>query len=173
MNRTLTLKRGKERVVANRHLWIFAGAIQTERGPEDAPIGDLVDAEGARIASGFYSRSSQIRLRALTFGDESVTPELIAGRLREAIARRKAIFDEGTNAARLVHAEGDELSSIVVDRYNDVLVVEIANRGAEHFKPLIVETLQHELAPRAIFFKNDLPARKLEGLSQADEWRGG
>ena len=171
MNRTLTLKRGKERVVSNRHPWIFAGAVHTERGPEDAPIGDLVDAEGTRIASGFYSRSSQIRLRALAFGNEPVTPELIAGRLREAIARRRPIFDEGTNAARLVHAEGDELSSIVIDRYNDVVVVEIANRGAEHFKPLIVETLQSELAPRAIFFKNDLPARKLEGLSTENELR--
>lgn len=169
MNRTLTLKRGKERVIANRHPWIFAGAIQTERGPEDAPVGDLVDTDGTRIASGFYSRSSQIRLRALAFGGDSVTPELIAARLTEAIARRRAIFDETTNAARLVHAEGDELSSIVVDRYNDVLVVEIANRGAEHFKPLIVETLQRELSPRAIFFKNDLPARKLEGLPTEDE----
>ncbi|HVG25008.1 MAG TPA: class I SAM-dependent rRNA methyltransferase [Thermoanaerobaculia bacterium] len=171
MNRTLTLKPGKERVVANKHPWIFAGAVQTERGPEDAAIADLVDAGGARIASGFYSRSSQIRLRALTFGSDSVTPELIASRLTEAIARRKAIFDGTTNAARLVHAEGDELSSIIVDRYNDVLVVEIANRGAEHFKPLIVETLQRELAPRAMFFKNDLPARKLEGLETKDEWR--
>ena len=169
MNRTLTLKRGKERVAANRHPWIFAGAIHTERGPEDAPIGDLVDAEGKRIASGFYSRSSQIRLRALTFGEAAVTPELIATRLSEAIARRKPIFDDTTNAARLVHAEGDELSSIVVDRYSDVLVVEIANRGAEHFKPLIVETLQRALSPRAIFFKNDIPARKLEGLSIEDE----
>ncbi len=164
MNRTLTLKGGKERVVANKHPWIFAGAVHTERGPEDAPVGDLVDGEGKRIASGFYSRSSQIRLRALTFGDETVTPELIASRLSSAIARRRAIFDETTNAARLVHAEGDDLSSIIVDRFDDVVVVEIANRGAEHFKPLLIETLQRELAPRVIFFKNDIPARKLEGL---------
>ncbi|HET8773042.1 MAG TPA: hypothetical protein VFP80_04600, partial [Thermoanaerobaculia bacterium] len=169
MNRTLTLKRGKERVVANKHPWIFAGAIHTERGPEDAPVGDLVDGEGKRIASGFYSRSSQIRLRALTFGDETVTPELIASRLSGAIARRRAIFDGTTNAARLVHAEGDDLSSIVIDRFDDVVVVEIANRGAEHFKPLIVETLRRELAPRVIFFKNDIPARKLEGLPLEDE----
>jgi 23S rRNA (cytosine1962-C5)-methyltransferase len=169
MNRTLTLKRGKERVVANKHPWIFAGAVQTERGPEEAPIGDLVDGEGKRIASGFYSRSSQIRLRALTFGDEPVTPELIASRLSAAIARRRPIFDETTNAARLVHAEGDDLSSIVIDRFDDVVVVEIANRGAEQFKPLIVETLQRELSPRAIFFKNDIPARKLEGLSTENE----
>lgn len=169
MNRSLTLKRGKERVVANRHPWIFAGAIHAEHGPEDAPIGVLVDGEGTRVASGFYSRHSQIRLRALTFGDEEVTPELIASRITSAIARRRAIFDETTSAARLVHAEGDDLSSIVVDRYDDVLVVEISNRGAEQFKPLIVETLRRELAPRAIFFKNDLPARKLERLECDDE----
>jgi 23S rRNA (cytosine1962-C5)-methyltransferase len=169
MNRTLTLKRGKERVAANRHPWIFAGAIQTERGPEDAPVGDLHDADGKRIASGFYSRSSQIRLRALTFGEEAVTPELIASRIAQAIARRKPIFDDGTNAARLVHAEGDDLSSIVIDRYHDVLVVEIANLGAETFKHGIIDTLQRELEPRAMFFKNDLPARKLEGLPTVDE----
>ena len=52
--RTLLLKRGKERVVANRHPWIFAGAIHTEKGPEDAAIADLVDGDGKRIASGFY-----------------------------------------------------------------------------------------------------------------------
>ena len=169
MNRTLTLKPGKERVVANRHPWIFAGAVQTERGPEEAAIGDLVDGEGKRIASGFYSRSSQIRLRALTFGDETVTPELIASRISAAIARRRSIFDDTTNAARLVHAEGDDLSSIVIDRFDDVIVVEIANRGAEQFKPLIVETLQRELAPRMIFFKNDIPSRKLEGLSTEND----
>src|SRR5688500_19146690 len=99
--RTLVLKRGKERVVANRHPWIFAGAIHTERGPEDAAIGELVDGEGKRLATGFYSRSSQIRLRALTFGEEELTPELIARRIADAIARRNPIFDETTNAARI------------------------------------------------------------------------
>ena len=170
--RTLVLKRGKERVVANKHPWIFAGAIHSERGPEDAAIADLVDSDGNRLASGFYSKPSQIRLRALTFGEEEVTPELIAARISAAIARRRAIFDETTNAARLVHAEGDELSGLVVDRYADLVVVEIANRGVEQIKPLIVDTLQRELSPRVIFFKNDLPARKLEDLSTEDEGGG-
>lgn len=169
MNRTLTLKRGKERVVANRHPWIFAGAIHAEHGPENAPIADLVDPNGARIASGFYSLHSQIRLRALTFGEERVSTELISARLSAAISRRRSIFDTSTNAARLVHAEGDELSSIIIDRYGDVVVIEISNRGAEQFKPLIVETVQRELSPRAIYFKNDLPARGLERLSLEDE----
>ena len=165
----LVLKKGKERVVSNRHPWIFAGAIHSERGPEDAAIGDLIDATGARIASGFYSRHSQIRLRALTFGDEELTPDLIAARITAAVRRRSPIFDPGTNCARIVHAEGDELSGIVADRYDDLLVVEIGSRGAEQLKPLIVETLQRELAPRRIWFKNDLPARKLEQLSTENE----
>jgi 23S rRNA (cytosine1962-C5)-methyltransferase len=167
--RILTLKRGKERVVSNRHPWIFAGAIHGERGPEEAAFADLVDGEGKRIASGFHSRHSQIRLRALTFGEEELTADVIVSRVVRSIARRATLFDAGTNAARLVHAEGDELSSIVIDRYGDLVVVEIANRGAEQIKDLIVETLRHELAPRMIYFKNDLPARRLEQLPLEDE----
>ena len=163
--RTLLLKRGKERVVANRHPWIFAGAIQSERGPEDAAIADLVDGDGKRIASGFYSRHSQIRLRALTFGEDELTAELLVSRIRNAIARRGAIFDEGTNCARLINADGDDLSGLVIDRYNELLVVEIANRGLEQLKGLVVEALR---APR-IHFKNDLPVRALEHLSTEEE----
>lgn len=166
--RRLVLKRGKERMAGHRHPWIFAGAIHSEKGPEDAAIADLVDGEGHRIASGFYSRHSQIRLRALTFGDEPLTAEVMASRISAAIARRRSIFDETTNAARVIHAEGDELSGIVVDRYDDVLVVEIANRGAELLQPLIVDTLRKELAPRLIYFKNDLPVRALERLPTDD-----
>lgn len=170
--RRLILKRGKERVIANRHPWIFAGAIHTEKGPEDAAIAELVDADGTPLAAGFYSRHSQIRLRALTFGDETLTAETIVSRMRSAIARRAHVFDAGTNAARLVHAEGDELSSLVVDRYDDVLVVEIANRGVEQLKPLLLDVLRKDLDPRVVFFKNDLPVRALERLTTEDETIG-
>ncbi len=170
--RILLLKRGKERVVANRHPWIFAGAIQSEKGPEDAAIADLVDGEGNRIASGFYSRHSQIRLRALTFGEEELTADVIASRIAAAVSRRRSLVDDSTNAVRVLHAEGDELSGIVIDRYDDLLVVEIANRGAEQLKPLIVETLRKELSPRVIYFKNELPARGLERLPTDDEQIG-
>ena len=171
------LKPGKERVVANRHPWIFAGAIGRETGPEDAPIADLVDASGARVASGLHSRHSQIRLRALTFGDDELTADTIRARIARAAARRKDLGQTflsvqpgqecpgHTNAYRVVHAEGDELSGLVVDRYGDVLVVEIANAGLEQLADLIVDELRLALAPRVIYFKNDLPARKLEKLS--------
>jgi 23S rRNA (cytosine1962-C5)-methyltransferase len=168
----LTLKRGKERMAANRHPWIFAGAIAGERGPEDAAIADLFDAEGTRVASGFYSSRSQIRLRALTFGDDVLTPDVLDARITAAVRRRTPMLDDATNAARLIHAEGDDLSSIVVDRYDDLLVAEISNRGAERLRPLVTEVLQREARPRAIYFKNDLPARALEGLTTEDDFTG-
>ena len=165
----LVLKRGRERAVANRHPWIFTGAIVRESGPDDAAIADLVDESGQRLASGFHSKHSQIRLRALTFGDEELSADVIRDRITRAIARRGSL---DTNAMRVVNAEGDELSGLVADRYDDVVVVEIANAGVEQLKPLIVETIQAALSPRVIFFKNDIPARKLERLPLENEWSG-
>jgi 23S rRNA (cytosine1962-C5)-methyltransferase len=161
----LTLKPGKDRVVANRHPWIFAGAIASESGPHEAAIADLLDPSGTRIASGFYSPQSEIRLRVMTHGADELTADLIAGRLEAAITRRRPLLDERTNAVRLVHAEGDELSGLVIDLYNDVAVAEVANAGIEAIKPLIVDTLRGRLQPRLVYFNNDLPARRLEQLT--------
>ena len=157
----LVLKQGRERAVANRHPWIFGGAIASESGPDDAAFADLVDARGNVLASGFHSKRSQIRLRVLTFGDAALTPELIRERIAASIARRDSIFDEGTTAARIVNAEGDDVSGLVVDRYDDLDVIEIANWGVEQIRELIVEAV----GGREVFFKNDLPVRKIEGLS--------
>jgi 23S rRNA (cytosine1962-C5)-methyltransferase len=165
----LSLKRGKERVVANRHPWIFAGAIGGESGPPDAAIGDLVDASGTRLASGFYSPHSEIRLRALTFGDEELTADLLVSRLAASIARRRGMLTDKTNAVRLVNSEGDELSGLVIDLYNDVVVVEVSNAGLEQIKPAVIDVLRREMRPRLIYFNNDLPARRLEKLPTEPE----
>jgi 23S rRNA (cytosine1962-C5)-methyltransferase len=167
--RRLTLKHGKERVLANRHPWIFAGAIAAESGPTDTAIGDLFDSAGIRLASGFYSPSSEIRLRVLTFGEEELNAAVIASRLDAAIARRRHLLDGETNAVRVVNAEGDELSGLVVDLYNDVVVCEVANAGVERIKPIVLDALRRELKPRLIYLSNDLPARRLEQLSTEPE----
>src|SRR5512132_3577383 len=90
--RRLVLKRGREGAVKNRHPWIFGGAIAGESGPDDAAIADLVDANGAILASGFHSRYSQIRLRALTFGGDELNADGIRRRITSAIERRAPIL---------------------------------------------------------------------------------
>jgi len=170
--RRLVIKRGRERAVANRHPWIFGGAIAAESGPDDAAIADLVDANGDVVASGFHSRFSQIRLRALTFGGERLTADVVRARIARAIARRAPLLRDGTNAVRLVHAEGDDLSGLVIDRYDDVVVIEIANEGLDRLRDLVIEVVRNELAPRSIHFKNDIPSRKLERLPTEPETIG-
>jgi len=181
--RILTLKPGKERLVANRHPWIFAGAIARESGPANAAIADLVDPRGRLVASGFHSLHSQIRLRALTFGDEVLTEDTVRERMTSSIARRMgsglkskvpalSTLDLTPNAARVINAEGDELSGLTVDRYEDLAVVEIANAGVEQLRPVIEEVLKRELAPRGIWWKNDIPARQIEQLSMDSVWTG-
>ncbi|HXA18382.1 MAG TPA: class I SAM-dependent rRNA methyltransferase [Thermoanaerobaculia bacterium] len=165
--RILTLKPGKERLVANRHPWIFAGAIARESGPEAAAIADLVDPRGRRVASGFHSLHSQIRVRALTFGDEVLTEETLCARMVSSIGRRL-----GSKAVRVINAEGDELSGLTVDRYDDLAVVEIANAGLEQLRPMINDVLSRELALRGIWWKNDIPARHIERLPMEPEWSG-
>ena len=195
--RILTLKPGKERLVANRHPWIFAGAIARESGPENAALADLLDPQGRRIASGFHSQHSQIRVRALTFGDEELSEATIRERIHAAIVRRMGSgpklkvpkndtllsdrqssalstsdLTPSTNAYRLINAEGDELSGLIVDRYDDIAVIEIANAGVEQLRPLIIDCMQQAIAPRGIWFKNDIPARKIETLTMDPEWIG-
>lgn len=169
--RVLTLKPGKERLVANRHPWIFAGAIARESGPEEAAIADLLDPSGRRIASGFHSLHSQIRLRVLTFGDEVLSAETIRERISAAIARRATIRTADTNAVRLVNAEGDDLSGLIIDLYDDVAVVEIANAGVEQLRPIVIDALSG-VAKRGVWFKNDIPARQIERLPMEPVWTG-
>jgi 23S rRNA (cytosine1962-C5)-methyltransferase len=170
--RQVHLKPGRERSVRNRHPWIFTGAVAREKGDDESAIAEVFAASGERLGAGFYSRHSQIVVRLLTFGEERLTPELVADRIGRAVERRRQAFGSDTTACRLIHSEGDGLSGLIVDRYDDLLVVEITSAGLDRWRDAVVESLQRELAPRMIHLKNDLPARKLEKLPLQDEVAG-
>jgi 23S rRNA (cytosine1962-C5)-methyltransferase len=163
--RRLLLKPGRERAVRNRHPWIFEGAVRREEGNPDAAIADLVAPDGSLLASGFYSKQSQIRLRALTFG-EPLERDGLRARVRRAVAARAALVNEDTTAVRLVNSEGDGLSGLVVDRYADTLVVEISCAGLDRIADEVIDELVAAASPVArVILSNDLPVRRLEGLS--------
>lgn len=171
MPRTLTLKPGREKSVRNRHPWIFEGAIARESGPV-TPTADLLDSTGTRVASGFYSQHSQIRLRAWSFGDETLTEQLVRERIARAAERRVRVIPPETDAFRLVHSEGDDASGLIVDRYGNALVVEITSAGLDAWKAAVLDALRTTTGVEHIAIKNDLPARKLEQLSREDESLG-
>lgn len=169
--RTLVMRPGREGALRNRHPWIFTGAIDRETGPETAPFGDLVDAGGTIVASGFYSLHSQIRLRVLSHGARA-DEALVRQRVAAAVSRRAHLRSEATTAVRLIHSEGDDLSGVIVDLYGEIAVVQIANRGAESLAPVIVDELRNHVSLRGIWYENDVPLRDVERLPRESRWEG-
>ncbi len=162
------LKPGRDKAVRNRHHWIFSGAIRELPDFEDGAILPVRSAEGDLLGHGYFNRKSSITGRMISFGEEP--PEAAVRRsVERALALRSRLFDPAlTNARRLINAEGDGLPGLIADFYDDVLVLQVATLGMERLKPLIVQLLSDALRPRTILEKSDLPARREEGLGDAE-----
>jgi 23S rRNA (cytosine1962-C5)-methyltransferase len=154
-------KRGADRI-RRGHLWIYSSDVVDAGDAAGGSIVSVQDEHRNFIGQAFYSDSSQIALRFLTPGRNPIDREWWRARIREAASRRN--FGSETNAYRLIYSEGDLLPSIILDRYADVLVLQTLSQGSEAIKPLLVELLTEEFAPRAIIERNDVRVRQHEGL---------
>ena len=160
MNAVTVTKRGADRVRGG-HLWIYRSDVVDV----DAAGGSVVavrDERGNFIGQALYSDASQIALRFLTTAQEEIDRHWWQARIRAAAARR--IIPADTNAYRLVYSEGDLLPSLIVDRYDDVLVLQTLSQGTEALKSLFAEILIEEFQPQAVIERNDARVRELEGL---------
>jgi 23S rRNA (cytosine1962-C5)-methyltransferase len=155
-------KRGAGRVRAG-HLWIYRSDVLQTSGAEGGSVVSVRDEHGNFVGQALFSNASEISLRLLTQTDEEIDRDWWRERIREAARRRENIASE-TNAYRLVYAEGDLLPSLIIDRYNDVLVLQTLSQGTEAIKSMLVELLVQEFAPRAVIERNDVRVRELEGL---------
>jgi 23S rRNA (cytosine1962-C5)-methyltransferase len=153
------------RRIRQGHLWIYAGDVAREPEEANPPLVQVVDPSGNVMGYAFYSRLSQIRLRFLSRDPEPPSQELLRTRINRSIARRHAQLD-ATSACRLIFGEGDLLPGIIVDRYGDYLVVQTLSSGADAMKSLIVDMLRETLKPAGILQRNDVKARRLEGLEE-------
>lgn len=165
---TLVLKPGREKSVLQRHPWVFSGAIERLEG--EAVAGDetrVVDATGRFLARGYLSLRGDIRCRLLRWEDAPIDGDFLAARIRDALALRQQLIPEDTDAYRLIHGEGDGLPGLIVDRYGEVLVMQISHAGFERRKDLLVELLAQELEPLAIYERSEGAARQAEGLGAA------
>jgi 23S rRNA (cytosine1962-C5)-methyltransferase len=164
MNQTIIVTgRGAERARAG-HLWIYRSDVRDAGEANGGAVVRVFDERRRYVGQALYSDRSEISLRLLTLQDEPIDREWWCMRLRAAAARR-AGYIEGTNAYRLVYSEGDLLSSLIVDVYDDVLVLQTLSQGTEALKGMLVELLVEEQRPRAIIERNDVRVRELEGLT--------
>jgi 23S rRNA (cytosine1962-C5)-methyltransferase len=156
--------RGANRLQA-RHPWVYRSDVVEEK---DIPPGALVrvlDPRGKFLGSALYSSSSQIAIRMISHGSVADLPALVAERIRAAIGYRKDLV-ANTDAYRIVFSEADFLPGLIVDRYNDVISLQILTQAMDTppVREAIVRTLREELQPSGIFERVEARIRELEQL---------
>jgi len=157
-------RKGADRVRSG-HPWIFSSDV-IERGT--AQPGDAVrvlDHQGHNLGTGHYSSTSQITLRMLSNHIEAVDETFLIKRIESALQHRQRVVS-ATNAYRLIHAEGDLLPGLIVDKYADWIVVQMLNQGMDRMSTQVVSVLERTVRPRGIIARNDVAVRAKEALSQ-------
>src|SRR5450759_750413 len=165
---TVLLKPGEaDRIVAG-HPWIYHSSIL--RMTAEATDGVLVQVKDHRqrfLGTGFYNSRSRISVRVLSPERIEMSPAFFEQRIREALVVRQKHLANATSF-RVVNAESDFLSGLIVDKYEDVLVLQISSLGMDQRKAQIVAALQKIFSPRAILERSDVATRKFEGLGEAN-----
>jgi len=165
---SVILKPGEaDRLIAG-HPWIYHGEISRLTGI--VADGDLVQVKDHRLrllGTGLYNSKSKINVRLLSPERINVDEAFFAARIRAALAVRQRHLP-GATSFRVVNAESDFLSGLIVDKYEDVLVVQISALGMDKRKAMIVAALQKAFSPRAIIERSDMASRKFEGLTDSN-----
>jgi 23S rRNA (cytosine1962-C5)-methyltransferase len=149
------------------HPWVYRSDLTAS--PEVAPGATVhvLDPRGKPLGTALYSSSSQIAIRMIASSKEEVTdlPKLISDRIRAALDYREK-YVENTDAYRLVFSEADFLPGLIIDRYNDIVSLQILTQAmdAEPIRGVIIETLVEELSPQGIVERVDPRIRDLEQL---------
>ena len=170
--RQLFLKKREDRRIRAGHLWVFSNEVDVARSPLTAfepgePVA-LCDAAGVTLGAGYVNPASLIAVRLLTRNPgEEPDADLLRRRLTDALALRTRLFD--APCYRLCHSEGDFLPGLVVDRFGDLLSVQLNTAGMERLRQSVLEVLSDLLHPSTIVLRNDTASRTLEGLPRETE----
>ena len=159
----LTLKRGREKSVLNRHPWLYSGAIARVEGePQPGDLVQVLAGNGRFLATGYFNPHSQIRVRLLSWDmDEQIDALFWNGRLKQANRHRQQLnLEPATTAYRLVNAEADGLPGLIVDKYGDFLVMQSLTAGIEAQKETILATLNQIWQPTGIVERSDADVRQ-------------
>lgn len=166
----LTIKPGRERSLKHGHPWVFASALESREFDKiNLQIGqtvDLVDHQGYFLARGAYSPRSQIRVRIWSFDPEEVIDrDFFATKIEQSLQLRESLPGlMQTSAKRLIYGESDGLPGLIVDAYDNFLVVQFLTTGVEYWRKDIIDILVSLSGYKGIFERSDVDIRTLEGL---------
>jgi 23S rRNA (cytosine1962-C5)-methyltransferase len=163
----IILKAEREKSLQRRHPWVFSGAIDCIEGAPTS--GDTVavrDAAGNFLAWAAYNAASQITARVWSWReDEVIDAAFFRTRIAEALATRRTLgIERSGNGMRIIHGESDGLPGLIVDKYGDVIVMQLGSAGPEHWRDTLADILQELCAPVCIYERSDSDGREREGL---------
>jgi 23S rRNA (cytosine1962-C5)-methyltransferase len=169
----LVLGRNQDRRIRGGHPWIFSNEVAELRGTvEPGGLVDVADHRGAFLGRAYYNAHSLICARVLTRGRDEIDTGFFVRRLERAVRLRERLMP-GVSALRVVYGEADQLPGLVIDRYGDVLAVQILTLGMETRADMLREAIERALPARGAVRVADSPLRRLEGLEQErDVWWG-
>jgi 23S rRNA (cytosine1962-C5)-methyltransferase len=167
----LILKKNEERRLRSGHLWIYSNEVDTQRTPLNAfepgqPV-EIQASNGKAMGSGYVNPHSLICARLVSRSGHELDRSLLVHRLNIALALRQRLFDKPFY--RLVYGESDGLPGLIVDRYGDLLVVQINTAGMERVRDELLSALEKVIRPSAILLRNDTASREQEGLAKQKE----
>jgi 23S rRNA (cytosine1962-C5)-methyltransferase len=163
MNKVILRKKEENRALAG-HLWVFSNEIDHVEG--EIANGDLVEVFSSRkqfIGIGLVNRNSLIAVRILTRDREEIDKEFFKKRISAACKFRQEMYPQ-ERSYRLVYGESDFLPGLVIDKYEDFLVLQVMSLGMELKLDLIADALTDIFRPRGIYLRNDAEVRTLEGM---------
>jgi len=148
------------------HPWVFASEVERIDGvAEDGGTVELHSPKGVFLGQAIYNSRSQIVARRYTTDHAPLDDALLSRRLDRALEYRAALGKGGPGrAARLVWSESDQLPGLIVDRYDDVLVLQTLTLALSRCEPLVAELLAQKTGCAVVLARNDAPVRQLEGL---------
>ena len=177
MSAIVTLKKGEGRTIKAGGAWIFDNEIDTITGRfKNGEVVTVHDFDGYPMGKGFINQNSKIRIRMMTRKpDQEIDDAFLKMRVQKAWEYRKTTVD--TSSCRVIFGEADFLPGLVIDKYEDVLVVECLALGMEQFKEKIVTFLKEILAEdgiriRGVYERSDANERVKEGLSKVKGFIG-
>jgi 23S rRNA (cytosine1962-C5)-methyltransferase len=160
------LKKGREGPVRGGNPWVFSQAIDRVEPAAIEPGARvwILDSSGATLGHGYYNPATTIAVRMLALGSEPAPAEIVRWRLERALKLRERVIGPGTDCCRMLNGDGDGLSGVVVDRYGEVVVMQLLTAGAERMRDEIVGHLNLMISPRTIFERSQGAVRRQEGL---------
>ncbi len=165
---TVLLRPGEADRIVGGHPWIYSGSVLRLTQPaDDGAVVQVKDHRQRFIGVGFYNSKSKINVRMLAPERITVDEAFFEQRIRAALAVRQKHLPEATSF-RVVNAESDFLSGLIVDKYEDVLVLQTSALGMDQRKDIILAVLKKIFSPRCILERNDTAFRKFEGLGDAN-----